>query len=128
VGPNLKDSNGRKPLSFAAENGHKAVVKLLLATDSVDADSKDFSGRTPRLYAVEEGHEPLIKLLSMQYPNDPGSQSEDFGIATNDRVENEQNPPIEDRLHILEALQVGPSTDSGFVSTTRHEFEHTQNA
>jgi ankyrin repeat protein len=35
VEPNAKDNNGRTLLSWAAENGSKAVVKLLLADDSV---------------------------------------------------------------------------------------------
>jgi ankyrin repeat protein len=35
----------RMPLSYAAENGHEEVVKLLLE-QAVDVDSKDKYGRT----------------------------------------------------------------------------------
>jgi ankyrin repeat protein len=37
--PDLKDSYGRIALSYAAENGHKMLVKLLLATSKVDANT-----------------------------------------------------------------------------------------
>jgi ankyrin repeat protein len=35
-----KDNGGRTPHSWAVENGHVAVVKLLLVTGKADVDSK----------------------------------------------------------------------------------------
>ncbi len=44
--------------------GLEAVVKLLLATERVDADSKDtFYLQTPLSWAAENGHEAVVKLL-----------------------------------------------------------------
>ncbi|KAF2175872.1 hypothetical protein K469DRAFT_763229 [Zopfia rhizophila CBS 207.26] len=61
--PDVKDSSGRTPLSWAAENGHEVVVKLLLATERVDLDSKDKDGQTPLWRAAEKGHEAVVELL-----------------------------------------------------------------
>jgi len=36
VEPNAKDTYGRMPLSWAAENGHEAVVKLLLSNENIE--------------------------------------------------------------------------------------------
>ncbi|KAL6228936.1 hypothetical protein BDW75DRAFT_235566 [Aspergillus navahoensis] len=55
---------GKTPLSLAAENGHKAVVKLLLDSGKVDVDCKDSEyGRTPLSLAAENGHGAVVKLL-----------------------------------------------------------------
>jgi ankyrin repeat protein len=52
------------PLWWAARNGHKAMVKLLLETGRVDVDSKDSNyGQTPLSWAAEIGHEAVVKLL-----------------------------------------------------------------
>jgi ankyrin repeat protein len=51
------------PLWWAAENGHEAVVKLLLDKDGVDPDSKGGNGETPLWWAAANGHEAVVKLL-----------------------------------------------------------------
>ena len=56
---NLNTSNtmsGRSPLFWAARNGHKEVVKLLLERDDVNPDAADEYGRTPLCEAIENGH------------------------------------------------------------------------
>lgn len=62
VDPNLKDNNGRTPLSWAAEGGC-AVVQLLLENGKVEVDTKDNDGRTPLLWAAKRGNEAIVKLL-----------------------------------------------------------------
>lgn len=43
-------------------NGHEAVVRLLLATASVDPHAEDNQGRAPLSWA-ENDHEAAMKLL-----------------------------------------------------------------
>lgn len=61
----VKDGRGRTPLSYAAENGHEAVVKLLLANnaDINLPDSDNPWGLTPLAWAVNKRQEAMVKLL-----------------------------------------------------------------
>jgi hypothetical protein len=49
----LKDSYGQTPLSWAAGNGHEAVVKLLLEKGA-ELETKDDNGRTPAVACCRE--------------------------------------------------------------------------
>ncbi|KAM0321343.1 hypothetical protein ACHAQA_010172 [Verticillium albo-atrum] len=61
--PDMKDGSIRTPLSWAAANGRDAVVKVLLDTQQVHADSIDNNGRTPLSWAAANGHEAVVKML-----------------------------------------------------------------
>ncbi|KAH8665584.1 ankyrin repeat protein [Ilyonectria robusta] len=58
----VRDSRGRTPLSLAAENGHEAVVDLLLEKD-VDLETKDNDDPTPLCLAINNRDEAVVKLL-----------------------------------------------------------------
>ncbi|KAF3925690.1 Ankyrin-1 [Arthrobotrys entomopaga] len=61
-----QDDNGRTPLSYAAEGGYEAVVKILLAKNAVNPDSIDYYERTPLSYAAEGGYKAVVDLLLAQ--------------------------------------------------------------
>ncbi len=75
--PEPKDNYGRTPLSWAAERGQDAVVKLLLAKDGVNPDSKDKSSCTPLSWAAKNGHEAVMKLLLVKDGVDPNPEDKD---------------------------------------------------
>src|SRR6266487_1473576 len=68
-----KDTGGRSPLSYAADNGSEAVVRLLLAK-GLDPDSKDSAGRTPLSFAAQRGSKTVIELLLSKNGVDPDSK------------------------------------------------------
>lgn len=61
---NAKDiPYGKTALSYAAENGHKEIVEVLISTKAVVVDSLDDEGRTPLSYAAARGHEGIVQTL-----------------------------------------------------------------
>ena len=61
--PGSLDTDNRTTVSWAAGEGHDAIVKLLIDTGKVDADLADDSKRTPLSHAAEKGHQAVVKLL-----------------------------------------------------------------
>ena len=72
-----KDSYGRTPLSWAAEEGHKAVIQLLAERGNVEADSKDNDNRTPLSWAAWKGHEAVVQLLVERDDTESDSKDND---------------------------------------------------
>jgi len=66
-------------LRVAAWSGHKAVIKLLLATDGVDPDLEDSNGLTPLSLAAQGGHEAVVKLLLATGGVEPNSKDSKYG-------------------------------------------------
>jgi ankyrin repeat protein len=62
INPESKDKDGRTPLSWAAFNGHKEVVRLFLER-KVNIDAKDNTRATVLHSATWRGHEAAVRLL-----------------------------------------------------------------
>ncbi|KAI9148867.1 LOW QUALITY PROTEIN: Glycogen synthase kinase 1 [Paramyrothecium foliicola] len=106
VGPNLRDSYGRTPLSRAAENGHLAVVKLLVASNA-DPDVADADKRTPLWWAAQSSHANAVKALL----------NELSGTRAVDYVELLQRAVADSQLVLIEAL-----IDNHFDDIARGDF------
>ncbi|KIX03194.1 uncharacterized protein Z518_06746 [Rhinocladiella mackenziei CBS 650.93] len=58
----LENEASRTPLSWASENGHEDVARLLIEKGAA-VDSTDEYGRTPLSWASGNGHEDVVRLL-----------------------------------------------------------------
>lgn len=58
-----KDGDGQTALSWAASQGHGAVVELLVSRDDVTVNSKNKDSHTPLHLAAASGHEAVVRLL-----------------------------------------------------------------
>lgn len=68
--PGLPSEDGRTPVSLAAENGHLAIVRLLISSYGVDPNSKSTTpfhkGQTPLSWAASNGHHTTVEYLLAQ--------------------------------------------------------------
>ncbi|RSL93102.1 hypothetical protein CEP52_013447 [Fusarium oligoseptatum] len=118
---NIRDKNvaGQTPLSYAAENGHETIVKLLLATEGVEADSKAIDGRTSLSYAARNGHETIVKLLLDTGKVDPKAEDNNnrtpwsLAVQYNHIAVHKLLPsdPMDDRFGGM--FDMGPSMELG---------------
>lgn len=58
------DIHNRTPISHAAENGHEALVKLLVQRYEANPCIPDMDGRNSLTYAAQNGHEAIVRYLS----------------------------------------------------------------
>jgi len=59
---NLKSSEGKIPLHYAAEEGNKEITELLI-TKGAQINIRDDSGKFPLFYSVTGGYKEIIDLL-----------------------------------------------------------------
>ncbi|KAH6894599.1 hypothetical protein B0T10DRAFT_536696 [Thelonectria olida] len=88
---NAKDKYGWTPLSHAAQNGHVAIVKLLLK----EGADQDIRYRESRYFSIsraaKKGHKAIVKLLVEKEANlytkdDPGQTILSYAVSLGERA------------------------------------------
>ena len=81
---NIRDGNGRTPLSIAAERGGIAMTRALLEAPGVDPNAPAISGRGPLFWPAVRGHVTIVKML-LDKGADPAALDED-GVSPLDKA------------------------------------------
>lgn len=76
----LKDHCGRTALSWAACNGHLAIISILIA-NGADVESEDTDGRTSLWWAAEHDQIAVVEVLLKQGGADPEHEDKDRETA-----------------------------------------------
>jgi len=74
---NQTDCTGSTPLMWAATNGHKGVVKILLERDDVNPNKANWYGETPLWAAAFNEHEGVARMLLKRHDVNPDEANED---------------------------------------------------
>ena len=79
---NAGDCFGRTVLTWAAERGHEAVIKMLLEREDINPDQADtVCGRTPLWWAAKGGHEGVAKMLLRRRDVSPDAADTKIGVT-----------------------------------------------
>ncbi|KAI5919805.1 hypothetical protein F4810DRAFT_703347 [Camillea tinctor] len=98
---------GQTPLSFAAENGHETVVRLLLERGA-DTESVEAGNRTRLSWAAENGYTAIVRLLLKNGANAKPNDTRDDQMPPSWNSENGDNTVVE-APGILEAQNGDPN-------------------
>lgn len=72
INPNLKDNQGRLPLSIAAEKGYAEIARVLIEAGASPALTDKY-GRTPVRIALLKGNDNVVDALLTTQPNRPAT-------------------------------------------------------
>ena len=114
VNPDSASKYGQTPLSWASENGHEGIVKLLLEWKDVNPNSTSISDETPLKLAAENGHEGIVKLLLGRKDINPNSSSKYVKTPLSLAAENGHEGIVK---LLLEREDVNPNSTSRWGKT-----------
>ncbi|RDW61820.1 ankyrin repeat domain-containing protein [Aspergillus mulundensis] len=82
--PNTQDAQSRTPLSWAAANGHRELVSILLSSDKIDPNMPDAHLQTPLVWAA--GHGLYSPFRAWKSPSPPGADADGDTVHPNTKA------------------------------------------